>query len=342
MNGRAGIGRRIILGAMGAGLLAPALVEAATPMDALYEAAKREGKMAYWGPEEIPLIRALIARFNATYPGIQVTHFRIEPAPAIQRMVAEGQAGQVNVDAFDSPLTYMQLVLDRNMAEQVDWAPYGVEPDYIFYNGRAISCWDLEIPLCINTDLVQPGEIKSYDDLLQPKWRGKVLLEARGLPLAILMRTWGEQRTLDYIAQLKKNDPVILVGGSPSAEALSSGRVAVVIGTYSSKIDLMAKQGAPVGWLTVSPIPSIVYVMCVAKGCKSPNAAKLWAAWIASAEGAKAVLDTTNFGLVHGGHLSPNGQKMHAAGAEIVLEETDPTLNQHRLTEVAAAIGALK
>ena len=335
--------RRSVLGGIGAGLMAPALPSlAAGPLDGLYEAAKKEGKLAYWGPEEVPLIRALIGRFNARFPGIQVTHFRIEPAPAVQRMVAEQQAGQVNVDAFNSPLLYMQTVLERNLADQVDWAQYGVEKDYIFYDGRAVSCWDLEMPLCINTDMVKPGEITSWDDLLNPKWRGKVLLEARGLPLAILMKYWGEQKTLDYIAKLKENKPVILVGGSPAAEAVASGRVAVVVGTYSSKIDLIRKSGAPVDWLTVSPIPSIVYVMCAAKGCANPNAARLWAAWIASPEGAKDVYETTNFGLVHGANVSPNGRKMRAANAEVVLEEPDPATNQKRLTAVAAAIGALK
>ena len=52
--------------------------------------------------------------------------------------------------------------------------------------------------------------------------------------------------------------------------------------------------------------------------------------------------ETTNFGLVHGRNISPNGRKMRDAGAEIVLESSDSDLNQHRLTAVAAAIGALK
>jgi len=311
--------------------------------DAIAAAARQEGKLVYWGPEEIPLVHAMIARFNAAFPGIEVTHFRIEPAPALQRILAEGQAGQVNVDAFDMPLLYMKQVLDRNLAAKVDWVgDFATDPDYVLYDGRAISCWDLEIPLCINTDLVQPGEIKSWDDLLAPKWKGKVLLEARGLGLAVLMAKWGEQPVLDWIAKLRANNPVIVVGGSPAAEALSSGRVAVAIGTYSSKIDLMKKAGAPVDWLTVSPIPSLVYVMSVAQGCAHPNAAKLFSAWIASEKGAQAVYETTNFGLVHGHNISPNGRKMREAGAEIVLEASDSDLNQHRLTAVAAAIGALK
>ena len=40
-----------------------------------------------------------------------------------------------------------------------------------------------------------------------------------------------------------------------------------------------------------------------------------WAAWIASPQGAKDLYETTNFGLVHGNNLSPNGRKMRAAGA---------------------------
>jgi len=343
-----GVGRRgVISGASALGLGLGVVGQAAHADPAgeiaeLYRAAKVEGKLVYWGPEEVPLVRAMIGRFNQAFPGIEVTHFRIEPAPSLQRMLAEQQAGQVNVDAFNQPLLYMQQVLDHQLADQVEWARlYGADPELVFYDGRAISCWDLEMPLCINTDLTKPGEIKSWEDLLLPRWRGKVLLEARGLPLAILMRSWGEQRVLDYIAKLKENKPVILLGGSPAAEALASGRVAVAIGTYSSKIDLIRKSGGPVDWLTVGPIPSIVYVMCAAKGCAHPNAARLWAQWIAGA-GAKDVLETANFGLVHGKNVSPNGMKMRAAGAEVVLEETDVVANRRHLEMAAQAIGALK
>ncbi len=336
--------RRVLAGAIAAtaGLGLSRAAQAAE-WDAVAAAARQEGKVVYWGPEEVPLVRAMAARFNAVFPGIEIVHFRIEPAPALQRILAEAQAGQVNVDVFDMPLLYMKQVLDRGLAQKIDWpGAFGSDPDYVLFDGRAISNWDLEIPLCINTDLVQPGEIKSWDDLLAPKWRGKVLLEARGLGLAVLMAKWGEQQTLDFIARLRANNPVIVVGGSPAAEALSSGRVAVAIGTYSSKIDLMKKAGAPVDWLTVGPIPSLVYVNCVAERCAHPNAAKLLAAWMASEKGSRDVFETMNFGLVHGHNVSPNGRKMQAAGAEVVLESTDLELNQHRLTATAAAIGALK
>jgi ABC-type Fe3+ transport system substrate-binding protein len=333
-----------------AALLAPRRLRAAPETQAaghipesLVAAAQKEGKLVYWGPEEVPLVRALIGRFNATYPGIEVTHFRIEPAPAVQRMLAEQQAGQVNVDAFDFPLLYSTPILDHGLAEQDDWAgQYGTEADYIFHDGRAVACWDLEVPICVNTDLVKPGEITSWDDLLAPKWRGKVLLEARGLGLAILMAKWGEAETVAWIGRLRDNRPVVMVGGSPTAEALSSGRVALAVGTYSSKIDLMRRAGAPVDWLTVGPIPSMMYAMAVAKGCAHPNAARLWTAWIASPQGSKDLFETTNFGLVHGNNISPNGRKMREAGAEIVLESTDPVVSQRRLTAAAAAIGALK
>ena len=341
--------RRALLGGFAAAAL-PARLARADPsanVAALHRAAQAEGKLVYWSPEEVPLARAMIARFTATYPGIEVTQFRIEPASAAHRMLAEHQAGQVNVDVFNMPLLFMQPILEQQLVVPVDWVGlYGADPELVMYDGRGICAWDLEMPLCINTDLTSRDAITAWEDLLAPAWRGRVLLEARGLPLAILMREprdggWGEARVLDYIARLKANDPVVLLGGSPAAEALASGRVAVAIGTYSSKIDLYRRAGGPVDWLTVGPIPSIVYAMCVSNGCAHPNAARLWAQWTAG-PGAKDVFETSNFGLVHGRTLSPNGQKMRAAGARIVLEDSDVAANQRRLSLAAASIGALK
>jgi iron(III) transport system substrate-binding protein len=281
--------------------------------------------------------------FNAKYPGIEFEQFRIEPGPAIQRMISEREAGRINVDVLDSSLSYVKPLLDRNLLDPYPWTEvFGISKDYQYDDGRLLACWNLEIPIAYNTSKVKAGEIKSWEDLLDPKWRGQILVEARGIAFAILINKWGEQKTLDYIKRIKENKPLILVGGSPTAEALMSGRVAVAIGTYAGKIDFFKKAGAPVDWALVGPIPAQVYTSFVPKGVRHPNAARLFCAWLASADGQDAAFEYLRYGFLTGNTLSPNGKKMRDAGVEVVTEATDPIRAQKYIEMVGGAIGALK
>lgn len=339
--------RRGILTTLAGGLIAgaaarPNLALGATEGD-IVAAARKEGKLVFWGAEEVPKIRRVAQKFAKRYPGIEFEQFRIEPGPAIERIISEYEAGQTNVDVFDSPIVYLDPILERKLAETADWTgTLGVPKEYVYYGGRAVACFNLEIPLCYNTNMVKSDEITSWQDLLEPKWKGKVLLEARGTAFAILATKWGIDKTVDYIKRLKANDPVIMIGGSPTAEALASGRVAVAIGTYVGKIDLMKTQGAPVDWLLVSPITAMIYMTLVAKGAKHPNAARLYTAWLTTPEGQAALFEELHYGFVVGSNLSPNGIKMRDAHVEVLQESSDPNTDRKLLETVAAAIGALK
>lgn len=315
----------------------------ASTADDIVSAAKKEGHLVFWGAEEKPKIAAIAKRFNAKYPGIEFEQFRIEPGPAIQRMISEREAGRINVDVLDSSLSYVKPMLDRNLLDPYPWTEtFGISKDYQYYDGRLLACWNLEIPIAYNTSKVKAGEIRSWEDLLDPKWRGQILIEARGIAFAILINKWGEQKTLDYIKRIKENKPLILVGGSPTAEALMSGRVAVAIGTYAGKIDFFKQKGAPVDWALVGPIPAQVYTSFVPKGVRHPNAARLFCAWLASADGQDAAFEYLRYGFLVGNTLSPNGKKMRDAGVEVVTEATDPIRAQKYIEMVGGAIGALK
>jgi len=339
--------RRGMLRTLAGGVVAPVatlprLALGETEKDVV-EAARKEGKIVFWGAEEVPKIRRVAEKFAKQYPGIAFEQFRIEPGPAIQRIISEHDAGQSNVDLFDSPITYLDPILDRDLVDRYDWSgALGVTKDHVYYDGRALACFNLEIPICYNSNKVKPGDIKSWDDLLDPKWKGQVLLEARGTALAVLATKWGIDKAVDYIKRLKANDPVIMIGGSPTAEALASGRVALAIGTYTGKIDLMKRDGAPVDWLLVGPIPAMIYMMLVAKGAKHPNAARLFASWLTTQPGQAALYEALHYGFVVGSNLSPNGVKMRDAHVEVLQEATDPKEDRKLLETVAAAIGALK
>jgi iron(III) transport system substrate-binding protein len=214
----------------------------------VYEAAKKEGKVVFWSAMDIVQIKKAGAKFTARYPGVQFEQFQIQPGPALERMVAEANAGRVSADVFDSNLSYLPTMLERNLIETVEWNKvFGIPPIQILYDSKVVQYMNLDIPIAINTSMVKPGDIKSWDDLADPKWRGKVIVEARGLAFAIMAMSKGEDKTFDLLKRLIANKPIITKGGTPTIEALAGGQGAIAVGTYGGRIIQAHEEGAPVG-----------------------------------------------------------------------------------------------
>jgi iron(III) transport system substrate-binding protein len=289
-------------------------------------------------------MKRVAGEFQRKYPGIAFEQFEVQQGPALERLIVEARSGVVNADLIDSALSYLQPVLSRDLIATYDWAAQGIDPRSIYYGNKCIDFYHVDQPLAYNTSLVKDGEIKSWEDMLDPKWKGKVALEARGLGLAILSQAWGEKKSDAFIDGLKANNVLIVKGNTQSAEALAGGQAAIAMGISSARIErTRSETGAPVAWSpVVSPVPAYDYVLCVPKNARHPNAAQLLARWMVGKEGRAAIWRDLVFGLATGVDLSPTGEKYKQAGTEIILEDVrDSAADQARLKHVAERIGGL-
>ncbi len=323
-------------------MVASAAARAEDTPQSLYEAGKQEGKIVVWTPLEIDLYKKIAAKFAQHYPGIQIEPFRIQPGPAIERLVTEAKAGQINVDIIDPNIAYLPILLDRGLIEPYGWdAVFGIDARRMLFDKRALVLGHYDIPIGYNTNLVGPNDIKSWDDLTDPKWRGKLLLEARGFGLSVLADKWGEERTLAYIKALLNNRPILIKGAQGTAEALAGGQGAIAIGAYAARLTLFKQAGAPVDWARVGPIPAQQVAIAPIKGSAHPSAAKLLAAYWTTPEAQDIFYQDQRFGMV-GYYQSPRGEELRQRGIEVVLETTDIDKDKHLLEMVGRAIGGMK
>jgi ABC-type glycerol-3-phosphate transport system substrate-binding protein len=65
----------------------------------LYQQAKSEGEVDFWGPEDKDEIQALAAVFNKTYPGVRVVDFEIEAGDMVPKIITGSRAGDPGLDA---------------------------------------------------------------------------------------------------------------------------------------------------------------------------------------------------------------------------------------------------
>ncbi len=309
----------------------------------LYEQAKQEGMVSVWSSLDVEMQQAQLKVFSRKFPGLRIEAFKIPPAAAIERAIAESRAGRVTVDVMDTNSGYLQLVFDRDLARPYPWGKvFGVPDDLVLYDNRALAIGHYDLPISYNTDLVKPGEIASWEDLTQPKWKGKFMLEARGFGLAILAQEWGEEKTVSYIKRLVANRPIITQSASPTMDGLASGQASAAIGAIGGRIQKLREQGAPLDWARVGPIPAQVVTVFPVVGAPHPAAAKLWSWWWTTPEGQKTFYDEQGYGLLAGPGANPRGQEMKEKGLSIVFETGKVEEGRHNLEIVSQAIGGLK
>lgn len=318
--------RLLLVTLANAALLAAAAVTHAAEwedrLQKLYPAAKAEGQLIF-NSERIEEVGGKdgVAKFEKRYPGVKVNFTGVAGSQLTSRIMAESKSGRVSIDAFRSdpnraePLAERDLLLQVNMAELTD------QPIKTFFNDRFIKLSDHVTNFVYNTEFVKAADVpKTYEDLLDPKWERKLVLDARGGQIAHLLSTnaWDEKRFWDYVKALKNQKPIWTSRNTEAMAKITSGEGLIGTGSYAAIEELKAK-GAPVEFMFLSPALSQIRGASIIKGAAHPNAAKLFLGWILSPEGAEA-RDKYAVGTIEPGTVLH--KKIEAAGAKIAYEET--------------------
>jgi len=271
------------------------------------EAAKQEGQLSLYGGQEITH-PDIIAGFNKEFPFIRVTSASGRAADMMTRIVAERRADRYLADVTASGpngprMLYLNKILDPiaptfilpEVSDLSRW--YGgrhwyADPEnkYIFmFEGTIVSTG-----LSFNNKLVSMDEIKSYWDLLQPKWRGKLLGQdprgaALSTPVLILYHRAG--LGAEFLRRLyTETDITLFRDRRQGTNWLATGKFSVC--HLCRDIDKAAKQGLPVEDISPDKLKeggSIggggSSVLALINRAPHPNAAKLFINWYLSRQG---------------------------------------------------------
>ena len=260
-------------------------------IDKLYNAAKKEGRVVVWGPTDGIVYEKMQELLDKQYPGIKIESFESIPEPLVQRIIAENQAGKpAAVDIIQSgSLRALRPLIDRDLlASYPGWEKdFGL--DAVYANHRFVGAYNLTLPIAYNSKVVSAKDApKSWEDLAEPKWKGKkIIIEARLVPFAMLGTEWGREKAMDLVKKILAQQPLIVQGGTTVANALAGGQVSIAVGTYAFTIEGLKKRGAPVDWVAPSPLPVLTSAEGVLKTAPHPNAARFFAGWMGTAEAQK-------------------------------------------------------
>jgi iron(III) transport system substrate-binding protein len=303
---------------------APA-AQAITP--ALIEAAKKEGKLAFYTAMDLAFAQRLGKAFEAKY-GIAT---RVERSGAERIYQRIGQEYSTNIHAVD-------VVNTADAAHCIVWtrngwlAPYMPEEvakhyDKAYYdpNGLYVVTRILVSPIAYNTNLVKKEEApKSFADLLDPKWSGKMCKGHPAYSGTIMNATFQIARDLgwDYFEKLAKQKVMQLQSATDTPKKVQLGERAVMVDGAGYFIIRFKEAGQPVEIVyPTEGTPLASGPSAVFKAAPNPNAARLFQNWMHSREAQQMLVDVAR-------QYSAHGQTVEKPGVrplkDIKLMKEDP------------------
>jgi iron(III) transport system substrate-binding protein len=299
--------------------------EAVTP--ALIEAAKKEGKVVWYTSIDLPASQRIAKAFEAKYPGIPVRVERTGAERLFQRVGQEFSSRIFAADVVNTSDAAHTIVWKRN-----GWlAPYVPEdvakhfpaehkdPDGMFASVRVTLC-----PIAYNTNLVKKEEApKSYADLLDPKWTGKIVKAHPGYSGTILTATYQIGRDLgwQYLEKLAQQRIMQVQSASDPPKKLALGERAIMADGVEYVLFQLKEKGDPIEIVYPSEgTPLIIGPNAVFKNAPNPNAARLLQNWMFSAECQQLCID---FGGLRSAHALTKEKAGRRPLREIKLMKDD-------------------
>jgi len=294
---------------------------AGTPaVQALYERAKKEGEVIFWGPQQREVAWVPEA-FATVFPAIEVK--TLGDGDIATKAIAEARAGRHQVDVFFSAYPSMLLLVQRGLLAQQDWSMFGVTARDVAYEGRVGFTHTIAYSVVYHREKVKESDLpQHWTELLDERYKGKMVSSPFLLPrmLASIGMDWGEERVLQFARDLVTQTDIMLTR-APRESLLQSGERLYAIAEIEVQARLWALEGIPVGF--VIPDPAVIVPLGVGVMAKAPhpNAARLLAGWMASVEGRRARKIAVFSGDYRQGSEDPLVKQLEARGAKILVDD---------------------
>jgi iron(III) transport system substrate-binding protein len=286
--------------AIGVGLASP-LEAQVSQWDQVLAAAKKERKVVVSIPPGAELRKSLKDVFEKRF-GIELELITGRGIASVKKIADEHRAGLRLTDIHtggSSTIIYglagmLEPVEDQfilaEVADSKHWWGGHMYVDNAKRYGYSFLAF-VQDAIWYNTDLAKPEELRSYDDLLHPKWRGKIGYSdprragAGQGNWTFLWKNKGEE----FLKKLVQQNLAVMSEERPLAEALAKGSLAITIGLDIDNFISFVRGGLP-----VKPLPQLkdgIYpvtgsgALAVIKNGPHPNATKVFVNWLLSKEG---------------------------------------------------------
>jgi ABC-type Fe3+ transport system substrate-binding protein len=266
------------------------------------EAAKQEGKVVVYGAQVPQAMKSLHAAFEKKY-GITVEYWRGSSTQVSERALTEWRAGKPGFDVVEGNRGVQLIMRDDGLFQKFIPPSSDKFPAQFKEKDGMITPWRvLPISILYNTDMVKPNELpKTFDDLLSPKWNGKITMPDPTRHTTTAQFLWNlnkfkGDKWLDLVKGLAKQKPLLVESLAPVTTTIIKGEAPVGI-TY---IKYVKQYKGPVSYVLMDKYLSDPNYMSLSAKTSRPNAAKLYLDFVCSPEGQKLTAEEGEFVMAPG------------------------------------------
>jgi iron(III) transport system substrate-binding protein len=189
----------------------------------------------------------------------------------------------------------------NGMMQPFPWSKVfkGTAPSDVYFDNGALAVAAQIILPAYNTNLVKGANIpRTWQDLLNPMFKGKIGVSSATHHWARLAQVWGIPKATAFVKQLAAQKPVLGRLGAISND-LQLGQIDVAASLASDQISQAMKAGAPIAFDThVQPVVIAQFLAAPLKGAAHPDAARLFAEFLRSPAGQKIWIADMGEGLL--------------------------------------------
>lgn len=334
--------RRHWLAALLAGLASVAAgplmaqVEPSKITPALIEAAKKEGTAVFYTSVEVQVAEKVAKAFEAKFPGVKVQVERSGSERILQRIGQE----------YTSRIYAADVISTSDAAHFVIWkregwlAPHLPEDVALYFppeqrdRDNMYANWRLSLSVIgYNTKLVKPEDApRSFADLLDPKWSGKIVKAHPSYSGTILTSTFQIARDIgwDYFEKLAKQKVLQVQSATEPPKKLSLGERAIMADGNEYVLLQLKKEGNPVEVVYAKEGSQlIISPSAVLKNAPHPNAARLFQDFLYTTEAQQLLIDVGGMRSFHSQVKEPPGRpalkdiKVMKEDAEAVVQQVE-------------------
>jgi iron(III) transport system substrate-binding protein len=300
-------------------------------------AARREGKVVWYTSLALPSAEKVAKLFEARYPGLRVDVNRTGSQRILQRVMQELGANIHNVDVIHtSDAGHFVMLKDKKLL--MPYTPPGVErfaPGFRDKDGYYFGLRATVNVITYNTKALSAAEApKAWTDLLDPKWKGKLVTAHPGYSGVIATHVLAlvHLHGWDYFKRLAQNRVMIVQSAVDPATVTASGERLVAVNGGDYYAYQLKKQGSPIDMVYPKEgVPLVVSPTAIAAFAPHPNAAKLFTDFTFTREIQQVLADSEG---LYTGHPDVKYPPDRPKLSELKLLPVDPEELEKRTEEI--------
>lgn len=255
----------------------------------LVEGARAEREMLWYTNTGVDNANNYIRAFKQAYPFVNAKVWRAKSRTITDRFLTESRAGVFLADVIKTSTNLLPPLFEQKLIGRYESPVRASYPPHA--RGELWSNLNYEFRVfAFNTRMLSRQDApKTWEDLLQPRWKGKILFdESSQEEVVTWIATRGKEKTVAYFKKLAENLS-IRRGRDTIANLLAAGEAPLAVTVYPYNIEVMRAQGAPLDWIAPDIIPGLLYPLTMVRQAPHPHAAALFYDFLLSDAGQKLI-----------------------------------------------------